>query len=198
MNADLRDELLAMAAEDQRVRANLAADGSLFDGYHPRMAEVHDRNAARLTAVIGEYGWPGRSLVGEDGARAAWLVLQHAIGHPDLQRRGLVLLQQAVVQGEVPAAEVAMLADRIAFFEGRPQRYGTQFDWNEQGELAPWTIEDEAGVEERRREVGLPPLAEVTRRMRQDMARSREKQPQDWKERQRQFEAWARSVAWRE
>src|SRR5438270_2438863 len=134
MNTALRRELLTMAEEDRRVRAELAADGSLFEGYHPTMQAVHDRNAARLTDIIAEHGWPGRSLVDEDGARAAWLILQHAIGHPALQRRGLVLLQEAVAQGEVPALEAAMLEDRVAFFEGRPQRYGTQYDWNNQAE----------------------------------------------------------------
>ena len=67
----LRNELLAMAAADRRVRAELMADGSLGDGYHPRMEEVHRRNAARLTESIAERGWPGRGLVGEDGAQAA-------------------------------------------------------------------------------------------------------------------------------
>ncbi len=52
----LREGLLAMAAEDRRVRAELAADGSLFDGYHPRMAEVHRRNAARLTEILDRHG----------------------------------------------------------------------------------------------------------------------------------------------
>src|SRR5438309_8926559 len=88
----LREELLAMAAEDQRVRAELAADGSLFDGYHPRMAEVHRRNGDRLAAILDRHDWPGRGLVGEDGAAAAWLILQHAIGDPPLMRRGLELL----------------------------------------------------------------------------------------------------------
>src|SRR3954466_3397948 len=182
MNAALRQELLAMAEEDQRVRAELAADGSLFDGYHPVMQAVHDRNAARLTDIIEQHGWPGRSLVGEDGARAACLVLHHAIGHPALQRRGLELLRQAVAEGEAPALEAAMLEDRIAFFEGRPQRYGTQYDWTDDGELAPWTIEDEEGVDERRREAGLPPVAESTRRVREGTAGGGEKRPQDWKE----------------
>ena len=197
MNAVLRDELVAMAEEDQRVRAELAADGSLFDGYHATMQAVHDKNAARLTEIIEQHGWPGRGLVGEDGARAAWLVLQHAIAQPDLQRRALVLLQQAAAQGEVPPVEIAMLHDRICFFEGRPQRYGTQYDWNESGELAPWLIEDEAGVDLRRRALGLPPPADNTRRFREGAARDGEKPPPDWKERQRQFEAWAKSVGWR-
>jgi hypothetical protein len=197
MNDALRDELLAMEEEDRRVRAALLAEGSLFDGYHPRMAEVHNRNADRLSAIIDRHGWPGRGLVGEDGARAAWFVLQHAIGQPALQRRGLVLLRQAAARGEASAVGVAMLEDRIAFFEGRPQRYGTQYDWDERGELVPWAIEDEAGVDERRREVGLPPLAENTRRMREATARAGEGPPRDWKKRREEMEAWARQVGWR-
>src|SRR5947209_4067064 len=145
MNAALHDELLSMAAEDRRVRAELAAEGSLGDGYHPRMEEVHRQNAARLKEVIEEHGWPGRSLVGEDGAHAAWLVLQHAIGEPALQRRGLELLREAVAAGEVPAVQAAYLEDRIAFFEGRPQRFGTQYDWDDNGEISPHPVEDVAG-----------------------------------------------------
>ena len=197
MNQSLRDELLDMAAEDQRVRAELAADGSLSGGYHPRMAEVHRRNAARLKAIIEEHGWPGRTLVGEDGAAAAWLVLHHAIGDPPLQRRGLELLRQAAVAGEVAAAQAAMLEDRVAFFEGRPQRYGTQLDWDEQGRLSPHPIDDLAGVDERRRSVGLPPLEESVRRAREEAAASGETPPRDRTERKRRAEEWARSVGWR-
>jgi hypothetical protein len=198
MNAALRDELLAMAEEDRRVRAEVVAGGSPFEGYHPTMQAVHYRNAARLTEIIDQHGWPGRSLVGADGSWAAWLIVQHAIAHPDLQRRGLRLLQEAAARGEVPAAEVALLHDRICFFEGRPQRYGTQYDWTEGGELAPWTVEDEAGVDERRRAVGLPPLAGNTRRIRENAARDGDERPHDRKERHRKFEEWARSVGWRE
>jgi hypothetical protein len=57
VNQALRDELVQMDDHDQDVRAELAADGSLFDGYHPRMAPVHDANAARLQAIIRENGW---------------------------------------------------------------------------------------------------------------------------------------------
>jgi hypothetical protein len=142
VNSDLRDTLLAMAEEDRRVRAELAADGSLGEGYHPRMEAVHRRNATALTAIIEEHSWPGRSLVGDDGTHAAWLVLQHAIGNPPLQRRGLELLRRAVQQGEIPLRQVAYLEDRIRFFEGRPQVYGTQYDWDEHSELAPHPIED--------------------------------------------------------
>jgi hypothetical protein len=197
MDDSLRVELLALADEDRRVRAGLAADGSLFDGYHPRMAEVHRRNADRLAEIIEEQGWPGRTLVGEDGAEAACLVLHHAIGHPGLQRRGLELLRQAAAAGEVAAAHAAVLEDRIAFFEGRPQRYGTQLDWDEQGQLSPHPIEEVASVDERRRAVGLPPLEEMVRRARDGVAATGETPPLGPVERRRRAEEWARSVGWR-
>ena len=139
----------------------------------------------------------GRSLVVEVAPRPAWVVLQHGIGSPALEGRGLELLRQGAAPVEVPAVEIPMLKDRICFFEGRPQRYGTQYHWTEDGELAPWVIEDEAAVDERRRALGLLPLVENTRRIREGTARDGEKPPQDWKERHRRFEEWARSVGWR-
>jgi hypothetical protein len=75
----LRARLLALVREDLEVRSELLARGELFDGYHPRMADVHSRNADELERSIEKHGWPGHSLVGIDGAEAAWLILQHAI-----------------------------------------------------------------------------------------------------------------------
>ena len=186
-----------MAAEDVRVREELAADGSLFESYHPVMEEVHRRNAARLAVILDERGWPGRTLVGEDGSAAAWLVVQHAIAEPALQRRGLKLLREAAARGEAPPVHPAMLEDRIRVAEGRPQLYGTQFDWDQNGEMSPEPIEDRAAVDDRRRAVGLDPLEAQTRRMRAGVALGKERPPRDWAERRRRMDEWARSVGWR-
>lgn len=77
--AECRPELLAMAEQDLRIRTELAAGGSLFDGYHPRMRAVHDAHAARLAAIMDAAGWRGESQVGREGADAAWLIIQHAM-----------------------------------------------------------------------------------------------------------------------
>jgi Family of unknown function (DUF6624) len=193
----LRLELLTMAAEDLRVREELASDGSLFEGYHPRMREVHERNAERLSSILREHGWPGRSLVGRKATQAAWLVLQHAISNPSLQRHVLVLLKDAAAADEIPFVQVAMLEDRIRSNEGRNQVYGTQFDWDEHGQLNPLPIEDEANVDVRRREIGLGPLAQDIQRKRELALRDGERPPVDWKVRQREKESWLRSVGWR-
>jgi hypothetical protein len=191
-NDDLRDRLLAMADSDRRVRAELAASGELYAGYAPRMAALHEHNAAQLRAIIAEHGWPGAALVGADGAQAAWLVVQHAIGDPALQRACLTLLEDAAARGDAELRQAALLHDRICFFERRPQRYGTQFDWDEHGQISPWTLEDPEHVDTYRSRVGLEPLAEQLARIRQDADGA----PPDFQERQRAMLEWARSVGW--
>lgn len=194
MNTDLRGQLLEMVEEDQRVRAELAATGELFQGYAPKMAEVHHRHAQELEAMIEQYGWLGKSLVGEDGAQAAWLILQHAIGHPELQRKCLPLLQEAVERGEAEPAHAAYLEDRIRFFERRPQRYGTHFDWDESGQMSPYLLEDPERVDEYRRAVGLPPLADCIEETRKNIGE--EPRPSDLKKREDEMQTWAKSVGW--
>lgn len=186
-----------MARDDDRVRSELIAAGSLSnEGYHPRMAAVHARNADRLSAIIEEHGWPGRSLVRPDGAEAAWLILQHAIGRPALQRAALPLLETAAAAGEADPLHAVYLADRIAFFEDRPQRFGTQFDWDRDGRLSPWTLDDPEGVDERRARLGLEPLGEQTRRIRERAEAEGERPPVDWEAYRSQRLVWARRVGW--
>ena len=176
------------------MRAQLAADRSLSGGYHPAMETVHRRNAARLREILDERGaWPGRDLVGEDGAGAAWLIVQHAISDPPLQRRSLGLLEAAE---DVDPVHVAMLDDRIRVFEGRPQRYGTQFDWDAHGQINPAPIDDEAAVDRRRAELGLPPLSEALTNLR--AAVGDEPPPADPAGYAAEREAWAQRVGWRD
>jgi hypothetical protein len=195
---NLREELLSLAAADHAARAELADDGALFEGYHPHMAAVHKRNAARLSEIIDAHGWPDRALVGEDGAHAAWLILQHAINTPMLQRRGLQLLRQAAAARQIPAWQPAFLEDRIRVLEGRPQLFGSQFDWDEDGLMSPCPIEDVAAVDARRSDVGLEPLDEAIRTHRARASKGPEKPPHDWARRQREMDEWARATGWRD
>jgi hypothetical protein len=195
MDQKLRETLLSAAERDGAVRDRLAADGSLFDGYHPEMEAVHEQNAAILTGILESHGWPGTELAGKDGSEAAWLIVQHAIGLPDFQRRCLALIEGAVRRGEAPAWQAAYLADRIRTLEGRPQLYGTQFDWDDQGLMSPQPIEDPDGIDARRAEIGLPPLAETTRNHR--LRSEGEPRPGDLAERRREMQDWAAKVGWR-
>ena len=189
--------LVAAARRDLDTRMRLAASGELFNGYHPEMEAVHDENAALLTRVFDDIGWPGRREYGDDGAGAAFLILQHAIGHPDLQRRGLTLLLDAIPEGQANPLDAAYLSDRISIFEGGAQTFGTQFDWDANGQLSPAAVRDPETLDERRASVGLPPMAETIAHMRADAAAEGDTAPADLAERRAAYDAWARKVGWR-
>jgi hypothetical protein len=195
-NIERLAHLLAMVKKDESVRTELARSGALFGGYHPRMEAVHVANARALSTMIGE-GWPTVAEVGEEGQRAAWLIVQHAISLPQFQRQCLALLQAAVTRGKAPAWQVAMLTDRIRILEGRPQLYGTQFDWDANGQMSPLPIEDACRVDERRTQVRLESLAEATARHRREAQESGEQPPADRAEHVASGVAWARQVGWR-
>lgn len=194
MNDALTQQLLDLVATDHELRAELASAGELHGGYHPRMAKVHAINAGALEQIVDEFGWPGVSLVGHDGAEAAWILLQHAIAHPSLFRRCLPLVEDSIDRGEAPAYQAAYLQDRIACFEDRPQRYGTQFDWDDNGEMSPLPLLDEVRVDEYRARVGLAPLQERIRQIRSE--NETVAAPDDINEWRRQKHAWAKSVGW--
>jgi hypothetical protein len=162
IDEELRQELLAMRAEDARVRQELLESGELGGSYAPRMEAVHIRNAARLRELIAEHGWPDRGIAGEDGSEAAWFIVQHAIGEPTFQREVLRRLDDCANAKGVPLWHAAYLEDRIAMNEGRPQRYGTQWmDDPIDGRVRPWNLAEPEGVNEMRKGVGLGPLPAI-------------------------------------
>lgn len=194
---DWSKQLIAAATRDVETRTRLAKSGALFEGYNAEMEAVHLENARLLEDVIADIGWPGRGKVGEDAAAAAFLILQHAISRPDLQRSGLALILDAIPDGQANALDAAYLSDRIATFEGQPQTFGTQFDWDAQGQLSPHPVRDPAELDERRASVGLPPMAETIAEIRARNAAEGGKPPGDLATRRGQFEEWARRVGWR-
>ncbi|TXD35992.1 hypothetical protein FRC98_15080 [Lujinxingia vulgaris] len=193
---DRAARLLALAAADHKTREDLLKRGELFEGYHAEMRAVHEANARELEAMIDAGGWPRTSEVGEDAARAAFLVANHAISLPGLQRKALRLLE-ALDGEDARALEVAVLGDRVRFNEGRPQRYGAIIDWDAEGTLGPGLLEDADEVEARRARVGMEPLSEVVARLQARADDEGERPPGEWAERRRQMHAFFVSVGYR-
>lgn len=145
----LRDELLAMLAADQADRQEAEPD-----------IGAERARTERLRRIVAERGWPTRTLVGHDGATAAWAIAQHSDLDPQFQRQALDLLRAAVAAGEADPGELAYLVDRVAANAGQPQTYGTQMGCTDDGQpqLAPLAEPDR--VDALRAEAGLPPLAD--------------------------------------
>ncbi|MEU5862742.1 DUF6624 domain-containing protein [Nonomuraea sp. NPDC047529] len=158
-NPALRAELLTMLKADQEQRT-LEAGQEDWD-------RVEKANTERIRQILDAYGWPGFELVGKDGARAAWALVQHADRDLPLQRRGLEMMRRAVDDGDADPSDLAYLVDRVRVAEHRPQVYGTQWETTPEGRWRPRTpIEDEARVDERRAAAGLKPLKEYLKELR--------------------------------
>ena len=171
-NKALEKELVKMAEQDQKYRVEwqakmikLSAESRSKDD-KASMALMKKQNAAdrknmaRLDAIVRQYGWPGRSVAGNRGSQAAFLILQHAdLSH---QQKYLPLLKEAATKGEANAADAATLEDRVLVGEGKPQIYGTQVHFGPEtgGRWELYPIVDEEHVDERRTRIGLPPMAD--------------------------------------
>lgn len=162
----LRYELLQMREEDQKMRRRIREESIGPDAteFWEEFHKLDEKHTERLKEIIKQYGWPRKSLVGEDGAFAAWLIVQHATHDLNFQKHCLKLMKKEAKRGEVPLQCIAYLIDRIRILEGKPQVYGTQYRIVN-GELEFLPIEDEANVDKRRKEMGLPPLSEYMKQI---------------------------------
>ena len=152
----LRDELIAMRYRDQQARQVLIEQGTGDAAAVGEMMRVDSAHTLRLKEIVRQHGYPTPELVGGDAVEAAFLLVQHS---PDLafQKEYLPTLVRQAESGDVEKQDVALLTDRILINENKPQIYGTQLQMVD-GRLVPYPIENEAGVDQRRTEMGLPDM----------------------------------------
>ena len=175
LNKTLEAELTQMGAADQKYRGVIEAEMMKMSSTGTTKAsdefvaavksqdEIDARNIAQLEEIIRQHGWPGKSLVGEEASKAAFLILQHS--NLTRQEKYLPLLKKAARKGDARPADVAMLEDRVLVRRGKKQIYGTQLRSGPEtgGKLVLEPIEDEKHVDKRRASVGLVPLQEYLR-----------------------------------
>ena len=161
LNEELRAELLQRVEVEQQLRLELIDKPDDIE-LITRTIEADAQNTRWLYEVVNQHGWPLKSQVGTEGAKAAFLLVQHS---PilEFQKKCLAFMEQALAQGEVDPVDVAYLTDRVRYAEGKPQIYGTQGIPGPDGQIIPAPIEDEKHVDERRTALGLAPMEEYFR-----------------------------------
>ena len=188
--------ILRLKEKDDKLRAKLIENKTLSNGYNREMKAIHNSNAKRLNRIIDVIGFPTSEKIGEEASNAAWLIIQHSIGQPDFIKKWAALMEIEVKNGQADKINFAYLTDRIAVFEGNPQRYGTQFDWDENGEMSPAKIDEYDKVNERRKAIGLNSLEEQIKVMREKVKTENQRPPKDYEERKREYDEWRKSVGW--
>jgi hypothetical protein len=188
----LQTELLAILEADQRYRKQLAEvtklhgrDSQQMKDLWKTIAENDAENLPKVEAILEKHGWVGPETVGPKANSALFLVIQHA--PIATQQKHLPLMREAVKNKKAPGSSLALLEDRVALGEGRKQIYGSQIGQNSTtGEYFVLPLEDPEHVDERRAQVGLPPLADYLKnwKITWDVAAYKAQLPQ--------IEAWQR------
>ena len=153
---ELRAELLQMMTADQEARR---------EGDWNKVQQLDREHSEFLSHLIQEAGWPRISEVGPDGARAAWLLAQHADHNSELQKAVLEAMTEYLPEGEANSQDVALLYDRVAVAEGRAQRYATQGRCVGEEGWKPNEIANPEKVDLLREEMGLSPFDSYFERM---------------------------------
>lgn len=163
---ELRTVLLSCAENDQVLRRQLVgleeSNGVVSALGHAHKQVLRDLrhvdadNTAWMKDVVSEHRWPTRSMVDDDGADAAWLLVQHADHDRDFQQHCLDLMLQLPTH-EIPRQHIAYLTDRVRLGFGQQQVYRTQVAVGH-GVAFPRDLEQPDGVDQRRAAMGLGPL----------------------------------------
>lgn len=161
-NLPLQKELLEMQAEDQslRMRADFSKESL------EKISQIDIEHCKRLKEIIETYGWPGVSIVGEEGAFAMWLLVQHQDRDCPFQKECLNLLKGAVDLDEVPFSCYAYLLDRVRMNENLRQSYGTQWI-KEDGKFVLYDVEDIENLDERRSQAGLSSIEDYKKELKE-------------------------------
>ncbi|BCL25835.1 DUF6624 domain-containing protein [Streptomyces aurantiacus] len=158
--AALARELVRRVEEDHRAMRE--AHRRPTQAARHRLVKCRADNAEALRTIVGRHGWPAADLVGAPASTAALMILLHA-RDLDFQLTCRDLIAQAAADGRCPPPHHAFIADHCAVELGQPQFYGTRVD---PATFHPYPVRRPQTLDERRRDVGLAPLAEQMRTLR--------------------------------
>ena len=192
----IAENIIDLKNADLTLREKLIQSGQLSNGYDEEMKELHNKNAKILSEIIDKIGYPTIDKVGKEANEATWLIIQHSIEQPEFMRKCAELLESAVRENKADLKSLAYLTDRIAVFEDKPQLYGTQFDWDENGNLSPNLFDDLNKVNERRKSIGLNTIEEQTEIIRVQVKSENQSPPKDFEKRKQEIEQWKKNVGW--
>jgi len=119
------------------------------------------QNLATVISLIEKCGMPTLREVDEVQMTAIWAAFQH--GDNADRKKYLPLLERSAKNGDLSAAQIALMKDRILKEDGEPQVYGSQVV-ESGGVWVLYNLEKPETVNKRRAEVGLDPLQDYLRR----------------------------------
>jgi hypothetical protein len=123
------------------------------------MDSIDQSNQELLTQWMNRCGWPDGLT--SNAHRAVFMILQH--GGLEEMKRFIGEVREKVDKGLMKPESFALMSDRIAMREGRHQTYGTQTFQSPNSVNTVWPVKNPERLDQRRQQVGLPPMQEYIR-----------------------------------
>jgi hypothetical protein len=157
--------LLEPSKKDSVAKSLSLSVANAMNYYSKLQNHLDSANIVFVEQVFKQYGYPGKTLVGEPTDEAAWNVIQHS---PKINQY-MPMIKAAAEKHELPFSLYAKMLDRKLMNEGKEQIYGTQAHC---GQLKSgknmgcfiWPIKDPAGVNARRKKAGFDQTVEQNAR----------------------------------
>lgn len=138
-------------SEKRKILNEFNLDSTTYLDNMFAVLNTHDSlNMSQVKLIVDEFGYPGRSLVGDSTYKAAWYIIQHS----NEIEAYLPVVKAAADNGELDMTQYAMMYDRWLMGLRKEQVYGTQGAQYIQGYVI-WPIENPIEVNARRLEVGF-------------------------------------------
>jgi len=155
----LEKKLSEMYETDQSIRKGLGEVNSEYagkpelkgkmDSVISLMMKTDKENQLFISNLLDSEGWP--SGLSFQANMAIFMIIQHA--PRDYMNKYASMVEEEHNKGVIVPSLFAIFKDRLLMYAGKPQVYGSQ-TYN--GYV--WPIEDAENVDERRKEMQLPPM----------------------------------------
>lgn len=165
-NLPLQKFIDSLYQVDQQVQTDMISafqNGASFDSIKVLEAIEHatfKRHIPALKEIYKKWGYPTRQMVGGEASSHFFTMIQHSDADVDFQIKMLPLIKKMVNEKQVNGEEYAYLFDRVHINKSGWQRYGTQLDYDKEGNAVPKQLKDRAGVNKRRKALGMETLEE--------------------------------------
>ncbi len=170
-NKTLMAQLDTIHQEDQKYRLRIdellkksrtQSENLEIITLHELMNEKDSINLLKIEKILNKYGWLGADVIGEQGNKTLFLVIQHS--DLETQLKYLPMMREALMVGNIQSNDFALLEDRIAMRQGNRQIYGSQIKIDGD-EFYVYPLIEPEKVNERRSKVGLEPIEDYVKRV---------------------------------
>lgn len=123
--------------------------------YKNQLRYLDSLSFLKITQILNIYGYPSKIIAGESSVIPFYIL---GFAPLSIKIKYLELLKLAANNGDISWKSLAFFIDKIKVAKNEKQIYGTQFYYDNHYKEYLYPIEDEAGVNQRRSDVGLEKL----------------------------------------